>query len=191
MTCIVGLQTEAGVWIGGDSVGVAGYRAQPRADPKVFINGDLLVGYTGSFRMGQLLRFRLDAPKHHQGIDDYEWLATEFIDTVRQCFTDFGWQGKEENRDEGGTFLIGYNGKLYSVDADYQVGIPALGYTACGAGDEIALGALYASDPTITAAAGKETPTPEARVALALRAAVAFSTVVREPFTILHQEVPT
>ena len=62
MTCIVGLVHEGTVFIGGDSAGVAGLSLVVRADEKVFRNGDFLMDFTTSFRMGQLLRYNPDSP---------------------------------------------------------------------------------------------------------------------------------
>ena len=59
MTCIVGLVHEGVVYIGGDSAGVGGMSLTVRADEKVFQNGEFLMGFTTSFRMGQLLRYSL------------------------------------------------------------------------------------------------------------------------------------
>jgi len=63
MTCIVGIQHDGRVYIGGDSAGVAGYSITSRADAKVFTVGPYVMGFTSSFRMGQLLRYGLKAPK--------------------------------------------------------------------------------------------------------------------------------
>ncbi len=54
MTAIVGLVHNATVYIGGDSAGVSGYSMTVRADSKVFTIGPYLMGFTTSFRMGQL-----------------------------------------------------------------------------------------------------------------------------------------
>ncbi|KKN17732.1 hypothetical protein LCGC14_0962700, partial [marine sediment metagenome] len=63
MTCIVGFIDDGGkAWMGGDSAGVAGHHTHPRRDPKVFRVGPVLIGYTSSFRMGQLLRYHLKIP---------------------------------------------------------------------------------------------------------------------------------
>ena len=64
MTCIVGLVHEGVVYIGGDSAGVAGLSLVVRAD-EMFRNGDFLMGFTTSFRMGQLLRYKLYPPRRH------------------------------------------------------------------------------------------------------------------------------
>ncbi len=62
MTCIVGVVKDGVVYIGGDSAGVSGLRLIKRKDSKVFKRKGFIIGYTSSFRMGQLLRFKLDPP---------------------------------------------------------------------------------------------------------------------------------
>lgn len=179
MTCVVGLIADKAVIMGADSAGVAGLSLTVRADPKVFCNGPMLIGYTSSFRMGQLLRFRLEIPPHHPPEkDDFLYMATDFIDAVRQCFKDHGYTKIDNSREEGGTFLVGYRGRIYEIAADYQVGIPVDGFAAVGCGFEIALGALYTTD-------GQN---PEERIRLALAAAQRFSAGVREPFVVERSE---
>ena len=175
MTCIVGVVDNGSVVMGGDSAGVAGLSLTVRADPKVFVNGPFLIGYTSSFRMGQLLRFRFVPPPHHPADrDDFAFMATDFVDAVRECFKHYGYAKAENGQESGGSFLVGYRGNLYQVASDYQVGLPVDPYAAVGCGDDIALGALYA---TIGQSA-------EHRVRTALAAAQRFSAGVREPFVI-------
>lgn len=175
MTCIVGVVQDGSVVMGGDSAGVAGYALTVRQDPKVFHNGPFLIGYTSSFRMGQLLRFRFTPPPHHPADkDDYHFMATDFIDAVRACFKDYGYAKIESNNEHGGTFLVGYRGKLYEINDDYQVGINADPFAAVGCGFAVALGALHASE-------GKSA---EARVLAALAAAERFNAGVRGPFVV-------
>ena len=60
MTCIVGMVDGQGtVYIGADSLAAGGYQKTIRKDAKVFTNGIAVMGYTSSFRMGQLLRYKL------------------------------------------------------------------------------------------------------------------------------------
>lgn len=59
MTCIIGLIKNKKVYIGGDSAGVDGLNITIRKDSKVFKINKFIIGYTSSFRMGQLLRFKL------------------------------------------------------------------------------------------------------------------------------------
>jgi ATP-dependent protease HslVU (ClpYQ) peptidase subunit len=173
MTCIVGLVEKGTVYIGGDSAGVAGLNVTIRGDEKVFQNGPFIMGFTTSFRMGQLLRYKFDPPKQTVNADDMKYLVTDFIDACRKCFLDNGFG----NASTGGTFLVGYRGNLYSIDNDFQVGIPTVGYDAVGCGEHLAKGALFASK-------GKK---PEERIKLALEAAAAFNAGVAPPFTIIKQ----
>lgn len=174
MTCIVGLQDAGDVVIGGDSAGVEGYLSVVRADPKVFRNGPFVFGFTSSFRMGQLLRFRLSVPPRHNDVDVFEFMATDFVDAVRTCLKAGGFARQDSQVESGGTFLVGFAGRLFEIDSDYQVGEPADGYAAVGCGAELALGALHAT-------VGLEA---EERILRALRAAAHFSTGVRDPFKI-------
>ena len=174
MTCIVGFVEGDTVWMGGDSAGVAGYDLTVRADQKIFKNGPMLFGFTSSFRMGQLLRWALTIPDHDPRVDIEKYMSTTFVNAVRECLKTNGWATTENGHESAGHFLVGYKGRLFHVQGDYQVGIPLDGYAATGCGDQIAHGALFASREV----AGRD------RVELALRAAERFSAGVRAPFHI-------
>jgi len=179
MTCIVGLVDSGKVYMGGDSAGVAGLDICTRKDPKVFINGSFLVGYTSSFRMGQLLRFKLSPPKHYPDVDIYQFMVVDFVEAVRGCLKEGGYTRVNNNQETGGSFLVGYKGRLFDVAADFQVGEVEKGYTACGCGQSFALGSLYQTE-------GQKNP--KKRVLAALSAAQEFSAGVREPFHVLEIE---
>lgn len=55
MTCVVGLVDKGTVYIGVDSAAVQGWTRRKSRVAKVFHRGPFLIGYTTSFRMGQLL----------------------------------------------------------------------------------------------------------------------------------------
>jgi ATP-dependent protease HslVU (ClpYQ) peptidase subunit len=172
MTAIVGLTHNGTVHIGGDSAGVSDWSLTIRADSKVFTNGPYAMGFTTSFRMGQLLRYALKAPEPNGDLERF--MVTTFVDAVRECLKEGGWATKDSEREEGGDFLVGVHGRLFSVHPDYQVGEAVDGFAAIGCGQEIALGALYTTARTRMA--------PEKRVKLALEAAERFSAGVRGPF---------
>ena len=184
MTCIVGLEGQGEVIVGGDSAGVTDNDlVVVRADEKVFplLGGEFVLGFTDSFRMGQLLRYSLRMPSREKrdaayGADPDRFMATTFVDAVRACLKKGGFARREDYAETGGTFLVGWRERLYEVDDDYQVGRSVTGYTAVGGGAEIAYGALHAT-------AGAE---PDQRVELALEAASAHSATVRPPFVILR-----
>ncbi len=182
-TCIVGYNDKVNriIYIGGDSAGVgSGYIAN-RKDPKVFQNGNMIFGYTSSFRMGQLLRFKLKIPKQKKAMSDYEFMVTDFMDAVKKCLTDNGFSKILNNEVTVGTFLVGYKGEIYEIDDDLQVGMVYENYNAVGCGDRWAKGALYAIEDILI----PEVLKPQQKIIIALEAAEKYSTGVRSPFNIV------
>lgn len=176
MTCIVGLVEDGVVYMGGDSAAVGGLSIETRADSKVFVNGPMIFGFTSSFRMGQLLQYALKVPTHYPDKSDMAYLVTDFVDAIRALYREHGFMGKANEREDGGTFLLGYRGTLYTVHDDFQVSRMLHRYAAVGCGASIALGALHALDMVGT----KRTAPNKLRSALA--ASEAFSAGVRAPF---------
>lgn len=182
MTCIVSLAHKGKVYMGGDSAGIAGLDICSRSDEKVFVNGPLIMGFTSSFRMGQLLRYALNVPEQNPRDEDMRYLVVDVVDAMRACFKEKGYTPQEEDEkgiDIGGTFLMGYNGVLYRVDQDFQVGNPTPQYDACGCGEGYALGVLHYlmnNAPKMK---------PEDKLRYALDAACEHSAGVRGPYTIL------
>jgi hypothetical protein len=177
MTCIVGIETPDGVLLGGDSAGLSGWVRTHRADPKVFAHGDgYVIGFTTSFRMGQLIRYAdLPKPLDRHGDDLDRFMATELVDAVRKALKDGGWAARDKDREDAGTFLAGVNGRLFKVADDYQVGRSLDGYDAAGSGWELALGSLHTT-ATLTVA-------PVERAGLALAAAAHHCACVHPPFS--------
>lgn len=180
MTCIVGIEHEGTVYIGGDSAGVSGLDVVVRSDEKVFINGPLIMGFTSSFRMGQLLRYAVDVPEQDPRHDDMKYLVVDVMDHIRDCFHEKGFLAKEDNVETGGVFLMGYKGRLYWVGSDFQVGRHLDGYAACGCGENYAMGVLH------YLSRAKPKMSPEDKIKAALEAAAYHSGGVLEPYTILH-----
>lgn len=182
MTCIVGLVHDGITYIGADSLGSNGSLKVVRQDKKVFKLKDsesAILGYTSSFRMGQLLMYAqgLIDSRDEPNID-HEYLVTKFIPNVINTFENGGFGKNYSGEKQGGVFLLGYKDKLFRIESDYQVGIPMLNYDTCGCGEEFALGSLHTTD-------GLEL-TPEKRIHNALRAASEFSVGVQAPFYILN-----
>lgn len=195
MTCIVGLEHGGKVYIGGDSAGVNGWSLTVRADSKVFTRqlvsslggrpGEMVVGFTSSFRMGQIVQHVLDIPcvpeaRNWGSVDQAEaWMVKKFIPELRRCFEAEGYQKKDNDRASGGTFLVGIAGHLFSVENDYQVGRAVCGYHAVGCGDDLAIGALH----VLRASENPLGPTAQAQVAL--QTAEEHNAGVRGPFKVL------
>ena len=190
MTCIVAITDGERVILGADSAGAGGFELRLRADPKVFRVGGYAIGFTTSFRMGQILRYETDLPELPAGIspEDLErFFVTEFVPVVRRSFATHGFAKTarfnslgdnsvtEEGQDIGGLFLVGVAGQVFEIQKDYHLARPLVPYSAVGSGAPVALGALHALTD-ISELSLKE------RASRALRAAETFGTVVRGPF---------
>lgn len=99
-------------------------------------------------------------------------VAGDFVDAVRACLLAGGYARKENNVESGGTFLVGFRGRLFRVSGDFQVGESTSRYDAVGCGAAYALGSLAETEGHGTTE----------RVNRALRVAERFSAGVRAPF---------
>ncbi|ACC76582.1 hypothetical protein VOI32_40885 [Paraburkholderia caribensis] len=177
MTCIVALTDGKKVYMGADSAGGSNdWSITVRADPKIYRVGPFLIGFTSSFRMGQLLGHSLTVASRPEGTDAFAFMCTTFIEAVRACFTRGGYTRKDGERESAGTFLVGYEGRIFRIGGDYQVGENAVNFNACGCGAQLALGSLHSTVgmPML----------PEIKLERALAAAAEFSAGVRGPFRI-------
>jgi len=174
MTCIVGLVNNNRVYMGADSasVSVADLVCRPTKLHKMFRRGPFLIGYTTSFRMGQLLEHWLEVPEQNSKQPDYEYMVKEFIEAVRSLFKEKGFSNIESNVESGGVFLVGYHNKLYTVYSDFQINIAADEFDSVGCGSKFALGAM----------AVLLNRRPEKRIKKALEIAAFFSGGVCGPF---------
>lgn len=185
MTCIVGLETEEGVLLGADSWSDNGWSGMRRADPKLFAVGPYLLGFTTSYRMGQLLRYglALAAPLRADRASDDDlmhFMATDFINEVRRLLKDGGWSEREKEQEKGGTFLVAVGGRLFGIEDDYQVMRSAHGYQAVGSGYQLALGSFASTEDL-------DWPPPR-RIGMALSAAERHTGGVKSPFHVHWQE---
>jgi ATP-dependent protease HslVU (ClpYQ) peptidase subunit len=176
MTCIVGIKHAGKVYIGGDSLGSNYYSKTVRVDQKVFIKGEMLFGFTSSFRMGQIIQYSFDLPERDaEDVDDMKFLVNKFVPALTAAFDTGGYLTKKENVNTGGTFLLGYRSKLYQIQEDFQVGESLEDYDACGSGEKYALGSLYS---------GVYASNPKKRIELAIHAAEKFATTVGGPILV-------
>jgi ATP-dependent protease HslVU (ClpYQ) peptidase subunit len=178
VTCVVALRHEGVIYMGCDSAGVGGYSRSNRLDPKIYRVGEMLIGFTSSFRMGQLLGYSLTLPRHHPDDAIEKYMATQFVNAVRECLKSGGWAKKENEQEECGFFLVAYKGRIFEVQSDYQVAENAEPYSAVGCGFDLALGSLFTSGLAL------QTTDPRRRVEIALEASAAFSAGVYPPFKI-------
>lgn len=183
MTAIAGVAQDGRVYIGGDSLSgsTGSYFIQQVQNPKVLRLSkpksglsEILLGFTSSWRMGQLLQYQLKVPDHKEG-RALDYVAGVLIESIRKTFTDYGFGGKGDDGERGGSFLVGYGGTLFEVQTDYSVMIPMDMFAAVGCAFEYALGALHATPPTMP---------PRLRIIRALEAAEHNSAYVHGPFMV-------
>lgn len=178
MTCVVGLEHEGSVYMGSDSMASDGWSQSISRLPKVFYRTDYLIGYSSSFRMGQVLQY---TPLPQWLMDGREcdseeqFLVTKVVESIRIAFKEAGFTTIENSQESGGHFLIGFRSRLYHIANDFQVNSFAEGYAAIGSGEQYAIGALHATSNRMD---------PERRVLKALKAAEAHSTGVIGPFSV-------
>lgn len=187
MTCIVGIAHDGHVYMGADSAAVESSSRflQTLAEPKLFINGEFLIGYTSSFRMGQLLQFKFAPPKQKENQGDFQYMCTDFIDAIRECLASGGFKSVDKYVETGGTFLVGYRGCIYKVQDDFAILRSEDSADACGCGAYYALSAI-AAFKTIPY---YPIPVPDwtkSILSKALQIAERYSGGVRGPFTILE-----
>lgn len=182
MTCIVGLVHEGVTYIGADSLGSNMFSKVTRNDKKVFKLKDTesaVLGYTTSYRMGQLLMYASGLiDKRDEPNINHEYLVTKFIPNVIRLFDDNGYGRNHSGEKSGGSFLLGYKDKLYCIEEDYQVGESMHEYHAVGCGEYFALGSLHSTKNMKLS--------PIDRILYALRASSEFSTGVQKPYYILN-----
>jgi len=180
MTCIVGLKHGDHIYMGGDRAASSGSLIFECHDSKVFIKTDargnpFMMGYTSSFRMGQLLQYDLVIPEYSQG-SVMQYMVSDFIKACRTCLKDGGYTRVDENTERGGTFLVACYGELFTIFDDFQV-FRKGNFSVIGSGEEPALGSLFTTQSLDMS--------PEMRVKTALDTAVYFTPSVRPPFDIL------
>jgi hypothetical protein len=131
MTCVAGMIQGGKVYIGADSCGSNGHIYSVRKDPKVFTNGKYVIGYTSSFRMGQLLMFN-NLPKYSKKKDgdEFKFMVCKFVPAIRAIFKEGGYSKISSNEESGGCFLVGFRGRLFQIESDFQVAESSTGYDA-------------------------------------------------------------
>jgi len=165
MTCVVALHHEGKVYLGADSSAVENGGISTRIEPKIFKKGKFLMGYCNSFRFGQVVEYYFNPPKSKSS-NIMEYMVCQF---VPELISVTKYHDVEENTS---SLIIAYEGKIFYIDSDWQVGWDTTDYHAIGSGADVAMGSLYSTE-------GQQ---PLERLRIALEASEKFSTTVSRPF---------
>lgn len=184
MTCIVGLETEHGVWLGADSFsGNEGWRSVLDPGAKLFEvpHVPLAVGIAGSWCLRQVfLQTRL-----LDIVEDDEITLFGFAEAWRARAQALGFNSAEDgatmtpNRGAAAA-LLAYRGRLWRLSGDWSL-LKSPRYDSVGAGGKYADGAMCATRTLLPA---------EDRVLAALGAAAEHCPTVSKPFGTLFQAKP-
>ncbi len=178
MTAIAAVVHEDKIYVGCDSAAVYEDRGLIISNNhKVFINGDFIVGFTDSWRMGQILQYSFVPPKIGKDQDVMSFMVNDFANKTRECFKKYGYGIEDgEEGDIGGEYLIGFKSKLFLMQPDYAIIENSDTFGSVGCGRDVCWGSLYTTkDMNLT---------PENRIELALKSAQKYNTGVRSPFII-------
>ena len=104
-----------------------------------------------------------------------KYMVNKFVEAIRAEFKDKGYSRIENNTEEGGTFIVGIKGHIYSIWNNFQIQRFDDGIDAVGCGSHYAYGAMRALKDL----------KPEKRIKKSLEIAAYYSAGVSGPFTIL------
>jgi len=180
MTCIVGLITKDAAYIGGDTRLTQDSGIINGVFEKVFFKNNLLFGFCGNYRLGQILRYRFSSPdSSKQNFEEY--LNTKFIDALMKCLEKAGHACLGEGdipRIEGdGSFFIASNREIFTIDPDFCV-TKVDEIEALGSGAAYAIGSLETTKDW-------DVVHPTSRIQIALEVACKYAAACAPPFVIM------
>jgi len=134
MTCIVAFKQNDNTYIAGDMLGSDGYSKKLIAQPKVFKNGNLYIGYTTTFRYGQVLEHVWTPPRHiAQDKSDMRYLVEDVVPSLISCLKSANMKELEGHQGFGECVIV-YNKSIYRMQADNSM-LPYEDFACCGSGE--------------------------------------------------------
>jgi ATP-dependent protease HslVU (ClpYQ) peptidase subunit len=187
MTCIISIidKSNGSIWMGSDSSCNLDDSTNTINTPKVFIKDNFIFGIAGYIRLGNIIQYIFDIPENTE-YDIMRYMVRTFIPALIKCLQSNGFLDDSEGNIgiPGSCILVGYQGRVFQIDSNFQIFESTNEYHAIGSGAQIALGSLYAlmtpysqnyhSDKLYT------------YIDVSLNAASKFSVSVNQPFKILQ-----
>ena len=171
MTCVSGIIQDGRIYMGADSQASCADETRARKDLKIFKNSHLLIGYCGSFAIGQMLQ------------KEYWKPPTDIHKIVPSVKKHLEKNSLLCSSPEDGSilmpseFLIGYKRnrilKFFEIQIDFQLAEYLDNFSAIGSGRMYALASLYET---------REIKDPKKRILRSLECAAYFSPTVGQPF---------
>jgi hypothetical protein len=134
MTCIIACKHEGKIHMIGDIMGSDGFvKDKFNLLSKVFKCGDFLIGYTSSFRMGQILQYNWSAPEQGSGTDDDTYIFRDVVRSFKTCFDNNFYGQKDSTEFQAGEFLVGWKGRLFKMQNNLSLlELNEFGSAGCG-----------------------------------------------------------
>lgn len=177
MTCIVSIvDKDNNIHVGSDSLASDDHSQTIMTAAKIFMCGEMVVGFAGSFRAAQVFQHAMTLPERGELAEDMEYLTTSFISALREAFMMAGLLPMEGIGEEAfeGEFLLGYRGKIYRMQEDFSILHAVDDFLSIGSGGEAASAVLFATK--------KLEMTPHERMLLSLEATSYQITSVKPPY---------
>ena len=145
MTTLVGIQGNDFVVFAADSQITDGDQRIISIDtPKIIETGKFLIGLTGDSRPGDILAYAWKPPLY-RGEDPVRFMGSKLIPSISAAFKEGNYE--IDNKEMNFSFLIGFNGSLFSIGGDLSFNTSERGLFAAGSGGNYALGYLYSLPP--------------------------------------------
>lgn len=145
MFCVIGLKHDGKVFIGADSASSITWSGSQRMLPegrgKVFKNGNAIFGVVGDCRVAQVVRYNFSMPDRGEKETIHNYMNKTFIEALMDCLVNANCAKKSDNVSTmSGYMLIGYDGELFMLYADFYLGYITENYISFGSGEDLALG---------------------------------------------------
>jgi ATP-dependent protease HslVU (ClpYQ) peptidase subunit len=174
MTCIVGIGKNGVSWLGGDSAATGGDLSKRIiGESKVTVKNNIAFGIAGSPKiLNAIMNTRnFDHVKLSKNHDDN--MHHEILPLIKKTLADFDCITNETF--EGG-IIVGFKGKIFRVESNFQVFTCKTNFDSIGSGSDIAMGTLHATQTVNNS---------KKRIMMALEASADNNAGVCAPFSVV------
>ena len=145
MTTLVGIQGSDFIVFAADSQITDGdQRIISVETPKITSTGKYLLGLTGDSRPGDILAYAWKPPIY-KGEDPTKFMGSKILPSISAAFKEGNYE--IDNKEMNFSFLIAFNGNIFSIGGDLSFNTSERGLFAAGSGGNYALGYLYSLPP--------------------------------------------
>ena len=145
MTTLVGISGSDFVVMAADSQITDGdQRIISVETPKIITTGKYLLGLTGDSRPGDILAYAWKPPLY-RGEEPVKFMGAKVLPSISAAFKENNYE--VDNKEMNFSFLIAFNGNMFSIGGDLSFNTSERGLFSAGSGGNYALGYLYSLEP--------------------------------------------